>query len=242
MSADQVISASAWYDMMLGVENGREYKTQKAADMINRYAKTVNRNMRELEKAGYDFYAYDPARATLESLYGHDTTRRFKSDWTKESIAENMEEFMESARALRKFMRSDAHTVKTIAVKSRKHADFMIEKFFGRGMDSSGKPMYSKLQKPKLYERLMNPVTEEQKHVRREFERMLSGGTVSQLISEAYGNTDEVLEAAVYALEHGELADDLNDRLEYATEALTAYKEGTLDIEDLADVVKYTTR
>lgn len=242
MSADQVISASAWYDMMLGVANGREGKTRKAADMINRYAKTVNRNMRELEKAGYDFYAYDPARATLESLYGHDTTRRFRSDWTKESIAENYEEFVESARALRKFMRADAHTVKTIAERSKKHGDFMVEKFFGRGMTSSGKPEYSYIQKPELYDRLMNPVTEEQKRVRREFERMLSGGTISQLISEAYGNTDEVIESAVYAIEHGETANDLEERLAYATEALTAYKDGVLDIEDLADVVKYTTR
>lgn len=230
MSADQVISASAWYDMMLGVENGREYKTQKAADMINRYAKITNRNMRELEKAGYDFYVYDPAKATLESLYGHGTKQRFKTNWTPESIAENMDEFMESARALRKFMRSDAHTVKSIAQKSRDRAEFIIDKFFGEG------------QNPRLYERLKNPITEEQKRTRREFERMLSGGTISQLISEAYGNTEEVIESAVYAIEHGETARDLDERLAYATEALTSYKEGTLAIEDLADVVRYTTR
>lgn len=230
MSADQVISASAWYDMMLGVENGREYKTQKAADMINRYAKITNRNMRELEKAGYDFYAYDPAKATLESLYGHGTKQRFKTNWTPETIAENMDEFMESARALRKFMRSDAHTVKSIAQKSRDRAEFIIDKFFGEG------------QNPSLYERLRNPITEEQKRTRREFERMLSGGTISQLISEAYGNTEEVIESAVYAIEHGENARDLDERLAYATEALTSYKEGTLAIEDLADVVRYTTR
>ena len=238
MSADQVISASAWYDMMLGVANGREYKTQKAADMINRYAKTANRNMRELEQAGYDFYAYDSARATLESLYGHDTKRRFKTNWTRESIADNIEEFMESARALRKFMRSDAHTVKTVAKKSKDRGDYMVEKFFGRGYDSAGHFVYSDLQNPKLYNRLMNPVTEEQKRVRREFERMLSGGTIAQLISESYGNTEEVIEAAVYALEHDETADELESRLAYATEALTGYKEGILPIEDLAAEVR----
>ena len=242
MSADQVISASAWYDMMLGVANGREYKTQKAADMINKYAKTANRNMRELEKAGYDFYAYDSARATLESLYGHDTTKRFKTNWTRESIADNMDEFMESARALRKFMRSDAHTVKTVAKKSKDRSDFIIEKFFGRGYDSAGNYVYSSLQNPKLYKRLMNPETEEQKRVRREFERMISGGTIAQLISESYGNTGEVLEASVYALEHDESARELEDRLAYATEALTAYKEGTLAIEDLAAEVRHKKR
>ena len=240
MSADQVISASEWYDMMLGVENGREYKTQKAADMINRYAKTANRNMREMEKAGYDFYAYDPARATLESLYGHDTKRRFRTDWSRESIAGNMEEFMESARALRKFMRSDAHTVKAVAKKSKERSDFMIEKFFGRGYDSAGRFIYSDLQNQKMYNRLMNPITEEQKRVRREFERMISGGTIAQLISESYGNTSEVIEAAVYALEHDESASELESRLAYATEALTAYKEGTLAIEDLAAEVRNT--
>lgn len=226
MSADDVISASAWYDMMLGVANGREYKTQKAADLINKYARITNRNMRELEKAGYDFYAYDPARATLESLYGHGTTKRFKANWTKESIAENLDEFMESARALRKFVRSDAHTVATIRKMSKDRADFLVDMFISEGRQD------------RLREKLLNPQTEDEKRVRREFERMVSGGTLSQLISEGYGNTGETIESAVYALEHGEQASDIESRLAYATEQLTAYKEGVLTIEELSRVVR----
>lgn len=224
MSADQVISASAWYDMMLGVANKREYKTKKAAEMINRYAKTANRNMRELEKAGYDFYAYDPAKSSLEAMYGKDTNKRFKTNWTPQSIEANFDEFMESARALRRFIRSDAHTVATISKKSKDRADFLITNFISK--------------ENKLYGRLMNPQTEEERKIRREFERMVSGGTLSQLISEGYGNTGETIEAAIYALEHGEHASEIEERLVFATEKLTAYKEGTLDIEDLARLVR----
>lgn len=223
MAAKDVISASEWYDMMMGVANKREYKTEKAIRLVNAYARKTNYNMRQLKEAGYDFYAYDPAYATLESLYGKDTEQKFTTNWTRAKVEANLEEFMEEARAVRRFMRNDAHTLTSIKKKSLERTNWLIEHFFEAGEKKQS---------------LLNPNSESELRVKRNLERLVSSGKLADLISEGYGNTGETMESAVYALESGATAEEIESRLENAPEMLMAYGEGKLDIEDLGRLIR----
>lgn len=222
MAAKDVISASEWYDMMMGVSNRREYKTEKAMRIVNALARKTNFNMRQLKEAGYDFYAYDPAYSTLESLYGKGTERKFTTNWTRAKIEENFDEFMEEARAVRRFIRSDAHTLTSIRKKSIARTNWMLEH------------LYTNEDKRNRY---LNPVTEEDKRVKRGLERLIASGKISELIQEAYGNTDETIDATVYALEQGDSTEIIEARLENAPQALQDYGAGKLPIEELAAVI-----
>lgn len=218
MAMKDVISASSWYDMMLGVANNREYQTEKAARLVNAYARKTNYNMRALEKAGYDFYAYDPAKSALDSL----GKTRFKTDWNKKSIQENFEEFQETARAVRRFIKNDAHTVASIQKQSTARTDWLLEHYAS----------------PQLKDRLLNPINENDVSTKRQLERLISGGSFADLISEGYGNTDEVIEGAVYALEKGDSLEAINERAEIAKGRLQLYGSGKLTIEELGTFVR----
>ena len=223
MAAKDVISASEWYDMMRGVELGREYKTERAIRMVNALARKTNFNMRQLKEAGYDFYAYDPAYSALESLYGKGTDRTFTTNWTRSKVQANLDEFMEEARAVRKFIRNDAHTLTSIKRQSEARANWLIDKFFPNGEQKQS---------------LLSPISESEQRVKRQLERLVASGKLADLISEGYGNTGETIESAVYALDNGATAEEIESRLANAPEMLVAYGAGKLSIEDLGRLIR----
>ena len=220
MAVKDVIEARSYYDMMMGVANKRQYKTEKAARLVNEYSRKVNFNMRQLKEAGYDFYAYDAPAAVLEK-YGN---QKFRTNWTPEMIWENFEEFKDTARVVRGFIKADAHTLTSISRKSQERTNYLLDKFVTDEV---------------LKQRLMNPESEEDKLTKRKLERLVASGNLSDLISEGYGMTGENLEAAVYALESGASVETIEERLEGILPRLQIFEEADrINIQNIRHIIR----
>ena len=226
MKMDAMLLRSMWK----GIEEGNEETTQIAADYVNKISKTANSRMKKLEDIGYDFYDYDRAYTVLQDW----NRKRFKTNWTVQSIQENYEQFREFSNAAKVFV--EARTTPTeIAKRSTKRANWLLETVIDR--ERATFPEDFSNERMDRYQRLLNPRSETERKNRREFERLISSGPISDLVSYGYGNTDETVDSAIYAIEKGAKASEINNALDTYIEGLQL-SNNKMYIEDLWKVLR----
>lgn len=223
---DTMLLRSMWK----GIEEGNEETTQIAADYVNKISKTANSRMRGLEKIGYDFYDYDRAYTVLQEW----NKKRFKTDWNVKTIQENYQQFREFSNAAKVFVEAKS-TPTGIAKRSNKRANWLLQTVIDR--EKSAFPEEFSNDRLQRYNRLLNPSSESERKNRREFERLISSGPLSDLVSYGYGNTDETVDSAIYAIEKGAKASEINSAIDMYIENLQL-SNNKMYIEDLWKVLR----
>lgn len=201
-------------------QNDRQKPFEELIEYVNKASKSTNRKMRALEKSGYTYYDYDPAKSALDYM----GRKRFRETWNIENAKENWEDFVNTAKAVYRFDELGKHTTPTkMAQYSAARLDYVLKKLNEiNGTD---------------YDYLLKPSNERGKQKRQFLERAISGGSLGSLISAGYGNTGETLEALESAFENNASVDAINQKLEPYLAQLQ--QEGrTTTIEDIWRMIK----
>lgn len=212
-----------------GIENGDENTIEKAVNVANAMAKTTNSRMKRLEDIGYDFYDYDRAYTVLQNW----DRKRFKTTWTPKEITENYDMFREFTNATSRFLSAKTKPSE-IQARAVGRADWILEKMIGWEKDAF--PNDYTNDRIRRYQRMLHPSSDSERRSRREFEKVIAAGPISDLVSRGYGNTDETLDAVIYALENGGKSLQIQNEIELYMDSLQS--GGKYYIEDVWDALK----
>lgn len=220
---DRTLSANNFRSLFERASHGNEDAQADLIQYTNSLSKTTNSRMRALEESGYDFYNYDRAYASLQNM----GRKRFKENWNMDTIADNFEDFLQSANAVHVFMKEDT-APSEIKARSIARREYLLDNILNYGgLDPEGRILYNKLR---------NPITKEDREFALKFERVLSAGSISSLIGEAYGNTDETVESIAYALYQGKTEDEIVATVSKYLPYITGVSK--YSIEDIWDALK----
>lgn len=190
-------SATQLARLMANAQRGSESAITRLVGYANERGRITNQRMRSLEKAGYDFYDYDYAKVVLDSM----GRKRFREKWTEQAAKENIDDFLATIKAERRFIDKGSSTVSEIRERSSKRLNFMLDNILEKAYG-------------KQFESVRNPNTPEEREIRRKLERAIASGSLSDLFSEGYGNTGESFEAVYYAFQHGASVEEVEQRIE----------------------------
>lgn len=225
----QKLNSKLLRSLFKGIEDGDSDTIEKAADIANAMAKTTNSRMKTLEDIGYDFYDYDRAYTVLTMW----DRKRFKSNWTSKQITDNYDMFREFINATSKFL-SGATKPREIQARSIKRSDWILTEMLR--WEKDGFPDDYTNDRIRRYQRMLHPSSDAERMKRREFERVIAAGPISDLISQGYGNTDETLDAVIYAIDNGAKSNQVQNQIEYMMDSLQS--GGKYYIEDIWDALR----
>ena len=185
-------------NLLSSAKNGNTRSESELISYINSASKSTNRKMRALEKADMDFYSYDIPKAALDYM----GRKRFKENWTIETAENNWDDFQTSAKAVFRFTEKERHTTPTALSRySSARLNYLLD-------------IVEKAYPNSDFSSIKNPSSESELAKRKFFERAISRGALSELISAGYGSTDETLEQLESAFESGSSLDAINSKIE----------------------------